>query len=303
MQDSFLLRSLMFVPSHNLKLLESSIKSEADVLLLDLEDSVQPESNKEVARNNIIKYVNQGRFENYHIFPRVNDRESGQLLLDTQSLTIDGVDGFVYPKAKTSQDIYFFDKLLETIEYEKGFEVGSFKIIPLIETASAVLNAKEIAQASDRVIAIAFGNEDFLSDINGNDDSENLVLQTPRALISIAAHSAGITPIDTVHINVHDLTDLERQLKIAVKLGFQGKLILHPKELSLVHDYFSPSKDEVADAKEVLVSFEKSKREGVGVAILNGKFIGPPIVRQAEKIIEKHNRINRKNEKANNSRR
>ena len=123
MSFNYPMRSLMFVPGHNLKLLNSAIKSKADVLLLDLEDSVQPKSNKQVARDNIIDFVNQNKFDKFHVFPRINDRESGELLKDITQLTINGIDGFMYPKSKTGEDIYFIDKLLETIEYEKGFEL------------------------------------------------------------------------------------------------------------------------------------------------------------------------------------
>jgi citrate lyase subunit beta/citryl-CoA lyase len=281
----------MFVPGHNLKLMNSAIKSEADVLLLDLEDSVQPKSNKQIARDNIIDYVNHSKFENLHIFPRVNDRESGELLKDITQLTVDDIDGFVYPKAKTGEDIYFFDKLLETIEYEKGFKIGAFKIIALIETASAVLHAEEICKASKRVIAIAFGNEDYLTDIQGTNDDEASTIFTARSIIAMAARSQNVIPIDTVHIKVHDLEDLELNLKIAKKLGFEGVLVLHPKELELVHKYFSPTQEEVEAAKEMVNAFKESEKNGVGVAIVNGKFVGPPLVKNAFKVLDKYNRI------------
>ena len=292
MSFNYPMRSLMFVPGHNLKLLNSAIKSKADVLLLDLEDSVQPKSNKQVARDNIIDFVNQNKFDKFHVFPRINDRESGELLKDITQLTINGIDGFMYPKSKTGEDIYFIDKLLETIEYEKGFEIGTFKLIALIETASAVLHAEEICKASKRVIAIAFGNEDYLTDIQGTNDEEASTIFTARSLIAIAARGQNVIPIDTVHINVHDLEDLEYNLKIAKKLGFEGMLVLNPKELELVHKYFSPTNEEVETAKEMVNAFEESKKNGVGVAIVNGKFVGPPLVKNAYKVLDKSKKIN-----------
>ena len=159
--SDILLRSLMFVPGHNEKLLESASRSEADVLLLDIEDSVQPVSNKQIARDRIVERINNGVFKNHMVFPRINDRESGQLLKDLMQLSIEGVDGFMYPKSYKGEDVYFIDKLLDTIEFEKGFPKGKFKLIPLIETSAAVLNAQDICKASDRVIAIAYGSEDF----------------------------------------------------------------------------------------------------------------------------------------------
>jgi len=289
--DSYRMRSLMFVPGHNEKLLLSASKSDADVLLLDLEDSVQPASNKAIAREKTKEFISKGAFRNHLVFPRVNDRESGFLLKDVMELTIDGVHGFMYPKSELGEDVYFISKLLDTIEYEKKYKVGTFKLIPLIETAAAVLNAQDICRASDRVVAIAFGCEDFVSDLEGVHDSEHQSLFTPRAMIAMAARANKVIPIDTVHINVHDLEDLERNLKIAKTLGFGGMLVLNPKEIELVHKYYSPSEQEVADAEEMLRLFEEYQKEGKGVAVKDGKFIGPPMVIAAKKVLEKHRLI------------
>lgn len=288
------MRSLMFVPGHNEKLLTSAAKSSADVLLLDLEDSVQPEANKAVARQMIADWVSSGRLDDFYIFPRVNDRESGHLLKDVQALTIKGVSGFMYPKSRTGEDVYFFDKLLETIEYEKKLPVGTFKIIPLIETAGAVVNAQDICRASKRVVAIAFGCEDFVSDLGGIHDREGQSIYTPRALIALAAQANNVIPIDTVHINVHDLDDLEQNLILAKNLGFEGMLVLHPKELPLVHQHFSPTQQEYDDAVEMLRLYAEALAEGKGVAVKDGKFIGPPMVIAAKKVVEKYNLFNSK---------
>jgi len=281
----------MFVPGHNERLLKSAAKSNADVLLLDLEDSVQSAENKQLARELIINFVREQVPKRHLIFPRINDRESGHLLKDVLHLTIEGIDGFMYPKAKRGEDIYFFDKLLETIEYEKDIPLGTFKIIPLIETTGAVLNAQEICQSSKRVIAIAYGCEDFISDLGGIHDPEGQTLFVPRALIAMSARANGIIPIDTVHIKVHDLEDLEKNLVVAKKLGFEGMLVLNPKEIPLVHKYFSPTEDEIREAKEMLYLFENAKRENKGVKVTGGKFIGPPLVAAAKKVLQRQEKI------------
>lgn len=295
MKNYKLLRSLMFVPGHNEKLMESAGRSKADVLLLDIEDSVQPKENKMTAREKIIEKLESGIFKNHLVFPRVNDRESGELLKDVMTLTIEGIDGFVYPKSQTGQDVYFFAKLLETIEYEKGIPKGTFKIIPLIETAAAVLNAQSIIQASERVIAIAFGCEDFITDLKGIHDKEGKSIFTARAMIAMAARANGVVPVDTVHINVHDLEDLEKNLQVAKELGFEGMLVLHPKEIDLCHQYFSPTKEEIEEAREMLRLNEQARKENKGVAIMNGKFIGPPMVLSANETLRKAQMIEEKN--------
>ena len=291
--NSYLMRSLMFVPAHNEKLLESALRRDADVLLLDIEDSVPPYA-KQTSRDNIMEFVKRPEIKGKLIFPRVNDRESGELLKDVYQLTMDGVTGFMYPKAKNGDDIYFFGKLLETIEYEKGIPIGTFKIIPLIETTGAVMNIQDICTACHRVIAVAFGCEDFVTDMHGKHDAEGMSIMTARNMISMGARCSGVIPIDTVHIKVHDLEDLEKNLKIGKNLGFEGMLVLNPKELPLVHKYYSPSPEEVEWAEEMIRLSEEAKAEGKGVAVKDNKFIGPPMVKMAREILDKHRMIQAK---------
>lgn len=284
----------MFVPAHNERLMDSATRTVADVLLLDIEDSVQPVDNKQIARNNIIKYVSEGRFQGRQIFPRVNDRESGHLLQDVYQLTIPGVTGFMYPKAKKGDDIYFFGKLLETIEYEKRLPISTFKIIPLIETTGAVMHLNDICSiCPNRVIAIAFGCEDFITDLKGQNDEPGQSIFTPRALIAMAARANNIIPIDTVHIKVHDLADLEHNLILSKKLGFEGMLALNPKELPLIHEYYSPSETDLDWANEMVELFDEAVKDGKGVAVKDGKFIGPPFLAKAKQILKKQEMINR----------
>lgn len=287
MRTDFLTRSLMFVPAHNDRLMQSASRSNADVLLLDIEDSVQPEENKQIARDKIVQYIKEGLFQNRVLFPRINDRESGHLLKDVYQLTIEGVAGFMYPKARRGEDIYFIGKLLETIEYDKGFTPGTFKLIPLIETTGAVMNIQDICKASPRVVAVAFGCEDYVTDLEGKHDIEGQSIFFARNMIVNGAHECGVAAIDTVHIRVHDLEDLEQNLILSKKLGFDGMLILNPKELPLCHQYYSPTEEEVAWAKEMIFLSEEAVRAGKGVAVVDNKFIGPPMLKMAHEVLRK----------------
>jgi len=295
MNQPFLMRSLMFVPAHNQHLLESSLRRDADVLLLDIEDSV-PQCDKQTARDNIKEFAAHiADTKEKVVFARVNDRESGELLRDLYQLTIPGITGFVYPKSTKGEDVYFVGKLLETIEYEKGLPIGTFKVIPLIETTGAVMHIMDICNACpNRVVAVAFGCEDYVSDMHGQHDSEGQSIFWARNMIVNGARACGVAPIDTVHIDVHNLEDLERNLILSKKLGFEGMLVLNPKELPLVHQYFSPSEEEVAWAREMVRLCEEAEAEGKGVALMNGKFVGPPMLKMAQNIIEKQNLIERK---------
>ena len=289
MTNDYLMRSLMFVPAHNDKLLDSALRRDADVLLLDIEDSVQPAGNKQKARDNIKKYLAEGKLENRIVFPRVSDRESGHLLQDVYQLTLKGITGFMYPKARKGEDIYFFGKLLETIEAEKNIPRYTFKIIALIETPGAVINIQDICTACpERLVAVAFGCEDFMTELGGKHDDKSDSIFTARAMIAMGAKANKVIPIDTVHIKVHDLEDLERNLIIGRNLGFEGMLVLNPKELPLVHKYYSPTEDEISWAKEMLQLSDEAVANDQGVAVKDNKFIGPPMVKMAKNILRKY---------------
>lgn len=205
----------------------------------------------------------------------------------------------MYFKAKKGDDIYFFGKLLETIEFEKGFPLHTFKIA-LIETPGAVINIHEICTACpERLIAVAFGCEDSMTELGGKHDDESESIFTARSMIAMGAKANGVIPINTVHIKVHDLEDLERNLVIGRKLGFKGILVFNPRELPLVHQYYSPSEEEIAWATEMMLQLsEEAFAQGIGVAVKDNKFIGTPMVKMANSILRKNNLINMKYESA-----
>jgi len=289
----WIMRSMMFVPGHNQKLIEKALVSKADALILDLEDSVRPYQNKKVARELITSLALDGTFNSCSkkIFVRVNDRDTNLFLTDLRAVTLDGIDAILIPKVYREEDVYYADHLLEAVEREKNMEKGRFKIAVLIETAAAVLNVQEICRASERVVAVTFGCEDFIADLEGYHDLEHESIYIPRALIALGARAVGVIPIDTVHIDVHNLEDLEVMLKTGRKFGFEGQLVLHPKEISLVHQYYTPSKKEVEDASIMLSLYEKAESENKGVTVYDGKFVGPPMVIAAKKTLERHHRI------------
>lgn len=151
-----------------------------------------------------------------------------------------------------------------------------------------------LAYNHEPYIPVAFGCEDYVTDLQGKHDAEGVSIMTARSLISIGARSCGVLPIDTVHIKVHDLEDLERNLIIGKNLGFEGMLVLNPKELPYVHQYYSPTEEEIAWAKEMIQLSEEAQKDGKGVAVKNNKFIGPPMVKMAKNILKKQELIESK---------
>ncbi|MCD4819159.1 MAG: CoA ester lyase [Candidatus Cloacimonetes bacterium] len=290
-KESIVLRSLLFVPGHNEKIIEKAAQTMADAIIFDLEDSVRPEKTKAFARILIQKKIKEISFRSPLLLVRVNDLDSGKLVNDLKMLCVKEISGFVFPKTKSKADIIELDKILTKIERDNGFEKNHFILIPLVETTGALIHLDSIIKASERIVAVAFGCEDYIADLQGIHDPEGISLLFPRSQIAACARSNNIIPIDTVHINVHDLTDLERNLRLAKTLGFEGMLCLHPKEIEIAHQYFSPSEAEIEDAKEMLDLARKAEKEGRGVALKNGKFIGPPMVKAAEKLLKKAEKI------------
>ncbi|MDO9578401.1 MAG: CoA ester lyase [Candidatus Cloacimonadales bacterium] len=287
---TWILRSLLFVPGNKERLIRKAANSAADALILDLEDSVI-DASKQEARDVIKKMLKTGIAEKHHIFVRTNDLKSGFVEEDFTQLTLEGVTGFIVPKSYSKTDVLSYEQILQKYETEKRFPKNHFKLIPLIETASAVLHAEEICKASKRIIAIAFGSEDFCADILGIHDEDSNSLLTPRALIALAARAAGVIPIDTLHVRVHDLRDLKKNLKLARLLGFEGSLLLHPKEIEFAQLYFTPNQQETAKAELILNLTQEAASKNRGVAILDGVFIGPPMVRQAKQTLARNEAI------------
>ena len=287
-EKEILMRSLLFVPGHIDKYMHSALTSKADVLLPDVEDSVPTEADKKTAVKNIVQFAESGKFKNLQVFPRV-DLDFNYPVLN--KLAIPGITGFMIPKVKNAFDVREMNARLSVIERNTNVRYGTYKLIPLIETAAAVLHAEEISRASERVIALAFGSEDYLSEITGLGVRDETSFATARAWISIAAKAAGILAIDTVNTNVFDIEVLNKKCKEARCLGYDGSLILHPVEIEHVHRWFSPSEEEMELARDIIKKSEEAKKKGKGVAIINNRFVGPPMVASAKNMIEKHKLI------------
>lgn len=290
-KSDFVLRTMLFVPAHKKSLIEKAAKGDADALVLDLEDSCQPASNKVIGRINIVEALKAKIFGKKKIFVRINSRYTGYMFDDLQAVTIPELDGFLYPMTGSKDDIVFFSNLLDEVEMSRNMPIGGIKLFPVIETGEGILNAHEIALASERIIALGLGSEDFATDIDCIRDDENVSIQIPRQFIVFAARSVGAIPIDTPHVNVHDMEGLEQHIKQARTLGFGGMQILHPKEIELCHKYYTPSEEQAQEAYEITRLYEQAEKNNDGVAIMNSKFISPPTYKRAVQLIENYEKI------------
>ncbi len=274
-------RSRLFLPGNNPKILQDGGVFEADSVILDLEDAVSIDS-KDEARILVKWALRDVDFRNSEVLIRVNSPETEFFEADMGVIS-DRVDGIVLPKAESKEDVKNVASVLDEIETEKG--IGrEIIIIPTIESALGVLNAYDIARLP-RVAALAFGAEDFTKDIGAERTPEGTELWYARSAIVTAAKAAGVQALDTVYPSVHDDEGLRRETETARRMGFDGKSAIHPNQIGIIHDVFTPSREEIKKALAVMQAIKEAEEKKSGVIALNGRMIDRPVVERAKKVI------------------
>jgi citrate lyase subunit beta/citryl-CoA lyase len=279
-----LLRSMLFTPGNNRRMIQKVGTLGADAVILDLEDAV-PMAEKETARALVKDSVGQVAAGGSQVFVRVNALITGLTTEDLRWVIQSGLTGVVLPKTESGQDVLEVVRLIDESERERGSEPGSLALMPQIETATGVLDAREIATASKRIIALNFGSLDFTRDMGTTPSLEGTEVFYARSYIAVVARAARVVAIDTPWIDIADRQGLIEEAKMARQLGFQGKLLIHPSQIEPVHQVFSPSEDEVAYARRVVEAFREAEAQGVGAISLDGRMIDVANARQAQELI------------------
>ena len=287
LDENLRLRSFMFLPAHNTKFLDKAISSEADAIILDIEDGVPPVK-RDTARKNIVYYDREGLFgQRKNIFIRVNPIESDDFIYDIDELTISSIDGFMPSKIDTDEDIVFIDKLLTFYEKKNRIPYGKFKLAPLIETTKAISNIYKIAKASNRLIALCLGGEDYLNDLGSVYTYQESALEYPRALLVNAARANGLLPIDTPYLNINDMEGFREKGILAYRNGFAGCLILNPKQIDAANVAFTPNEEKINYSRRVIDAVKAASDLGSsGVAMIDGGMVGPPMRKRAETVLK-----------------
>jgi citrate lyase subunit beta/citryl-CoA lyase len=280
---SQLFRSLIFVPGNNSRFLEKAKKLEADIVCFDLEDSV-PDKEKIQARK-LIKTAFKSRSEYLSsIFVRTNSPLSGKIPDDLKEIVQKGIDGIVIPKINNVTELKKIEKTIQSLE--KTRKLKPIQIIPSIESAEGVVNTYQIASLSKRVSAVVFGVFDLLNDLGIEYTKDPEGAKYSRAKIPIDAKAAGIASIDAIWQDLKDLKGLEKDCKAGKNLGFTGKSLIHPDQISITHKIFYPTKSEMQWAEKVCKSYLKSAKKGKGATTVEGKMIDEVHFKQAEAILK-----------------
>ena len=277
MANSLLLRSLLFVPGTHPDRFARAFASGADAVVLDLEDSVEA-SRKAEAREHIGKFVaGLGPDTRAAVLVRVNAPGSNWIDDDADWLRGIGpfVDAVVLPKVEISAAI---DGVADA--------TPDHRVIPLIETARGVLDAGQILNTNAEIPAVLFGAEDLTAELGiprtlGGDE-----ILFARAQVVLAAATIGADPIDAVWVHLTDNDGLRKDAERAKALGFRGKMAIHPDQIPIINEVFSPTAAEVATARKLVEADDEARANGVGVFRLNDEMVDAPIIRRARKILE-----------------
>lgn len=275
----------MYVPGSNPGMLAEAHIYGADSLMFDLEDSISL-LEKDSARllvYNAVKNIDYGDTE---IVVRINGLDSPYGRDDIKAMVHAGVDVIRLPKTETAKDILDVQEIIEETEKEIGRSIGSTKMMAAIESPLGVLNAEEIAKASPRIMGIAIGAEDFVTNMKTKRSPEGIELLYARSQILVAARAAGIYALDTVYSDVNNEEGFRREVELIKQLGFDGKSIINPRQIAPVHEIYMPTEKEIEHSRKVIKAIEEAEEKGLGVISLNGKMIDKPIVERAERILE-----------------
>ena len=277
-------KSWFFIPGSKDKFLAKSTDLKADIIIFDLEDSVV-QAEKATAREKIMPWLDNPDIHSKK-YVRVNEINSIYFIDDVRAVAVEHLDGVVLPKAAESDDIKILDYLLTTFEKQNNLKTNDIKIVPLIETGKGMMNAMEIASSSPRVEAMAFGAEDYMLDVSIPGDGNQALLHARSTLVA-ASSAAGISqPVDSVFTDFKDAEGLREASAVSRALGFQGRLVIHPKQIEAVNEVYAPTPSEVEEAEKIIDAFESSSNDGEGAIEVEGKMIDPPVYERAKNLLK-----------------
>ena len=279
-----LIRSLIFVPGNRENMLERARSFDADIIMVDLEDSVPP-GEKAAARDLARQWVPALRSEGKRVMVRVNSLDTGLTRGELETVVSPDLYGISLGKVESVRDIRTVDSLLAPLEAAAGLEVGSLHIIPWIETAKALWDARAVAEASPRVVAIAFGAEDFTNDMGIERTDTGEEVSVPRSLVPIAARAAEVGGLDSPFVRFRDPDALREDAQWARRMGYTGKFAIHPAQLEIINETFSPSAEEIEYARRVVEAWEAAEAAGRGSLALDGRMVDVPVVKRAQNLL------------------
>ena len=279
-----LLRSLIFVPGNRRDMLEKARGFDADVIVADLEDSVPP-GEKLNARQIVSEMAPSLSGRGQKIMVRLNPLDTGLTQDDLSAVIGPHLYGISVGKVESAWEITECHRITKALEKEAALEVGRLRLIPWIENSRAVLRVSEIASACPRVAALAFGAEDYTDDLGVRRSDVGDEVYFPRAMVALAAQAAGAVALDSPYVKFRDQEGLKLDIEHGLKLGFKGKFAIHPAQLDIINNMFSPQPEEMEYARRVVEAWDRAEAAGMGSTSLDGKMIDVPVVKRARNLL------------------
>lgn len=284
------MRSALFVPGDSERKLTKGLESGADALFIDLEDSVSLDS-KAAARDTTTAFLKEqkSRKEIPLLYVRMNAFDSGLWEDDLTSIMQAAPVGIVLPKSDHGKDVTKLDSLLRVHEAENGLGDGDTRVVAIItETAIGTLNAGTYRRSSQRLQAVAWGAEDLSADVGAprrrkDNGAYRDLFRFARIQTLLGAIAAGVEPLDTVYPDFRDEAGLRNECMEAMYDGFTGKMAIHPAQVPIINEAFTPSADEIARSKQIVAAFEEAGNPGV--LAINGEMLDRPHLRKAQKLL------------------
>ena len=279
-----LLRSLVFVPGNRANMLERALGFGADIVMVDLEDSVPP-GEKAAACELAVEWAPRLAAAGRRVMVRVNSLDTGLTADELAAVVGPDLAGISIGKGNTSWDLQQVDRLLAPLEAGAGMAAGSVKVVPWIETAMAIVHVYEMAQASQRIVGIAFGAEDYTNDMGviRNDFGEECYYA--RSAVAVAARAAGVGALDGPFVGFRDPDGLRRDAGTARQMGYTGKFAIHPAQIDIINETFSPNPDDVAYARRVVAAWDEAEAAGRGSLSIDGRMVDVPVVKRAQNLL------------------
>lgn len=272
-------RSVLYMPGSNARALEKGRSLDADGLILDLEDAVSP-SQKAEARAQVIQALAEGGYGHREILLRVNglDTEWGEV--DIASAATSGADAVLLPKVESAETVQRAEALLEKHGAPKELALWC-----MMETPRGILRAEAIADATPRLAGFVMGTSDLAKDLHAAHTPMRLPLLVGLGTCLLAARAAGLAILDGVFLDLNDAEGFAASCRQGVELGFDGKTLIHPKQLAAANEAFAPTEDEVGFARRVIEAHAEAEAEGKGVVLVDGKLIENLHVQAAHRLV------------------
>jgi citrate lyase subunit beta / citryl-CoA lyase len=278
------MRSLLFAPGNHPRRVEKALGLAADGVILDLEDAVAV-SEKIATRPAVVETF--GKSRSGRLYVRVNALTTDWCFGDIAAVVQTGLDGIILPKVEHAHELRTADWLIANLERERGLPGGAIDLIPIIETALGISNLKRICRSGTRTKLLAFGAGDFALDMGMVWTRSEAELLPHRAACVLESRAAGLEPpMDTVWADLRDNDGFAASARHAAAIGFQGKMCIHPDQISGANAAFTPDDAAVAQAQKIVAAFDKAEAEGLASIQLDGQFIDYPIVQRARRVLE-----------------